>query len=563
MIVGEGSTVWGKTISGIEKVSGLTFSADFSFLERADGERVQFTRSESRALALMVSRPDRLLTREQILDAISEPGSDKRDRNIDFLINRIRRKLGDDARDPRYIATRYGEGYVWIDRPANQKAIYPKAYLVVGPLRGLDNLGDLRPLAVRFSEALPPALKSCLADELNVVLLPDFPKADAFEGEPPKLSVDLTFFEEDGTVNCIAAAKEYQSDHILALHRVLLPPERDDATEAARFVSDLARLLLDHAWRTMATRVEIGVPLPVAMFDAAPEPNLPDGNENDSDRRLREIISLQENRSAKVWRQNEARLRSLQEASPDDPLLKLMLAINLHSKYVSFGHLIFQEDDVDTTRDEDEIERLVLDALPYVQSQPEHAITAGKLLHFVDRGYFDLALALTEAAYRSSVSAATSLALIGQMRGFAGETQAALRALDQALNLVVPGSRAHMYTLIIKCQVLKAVGDFDQLKAVKHEIYAGSRATGMFLEPHLANPDRPSLRAKAVAMMISRDRARAMLMHMHYVGARLFLDRAQGANVLRSPLSVFTPKYGPTIIPDEIAKTYAGFLPDP
>ncbi|WP_291834264.1 winged helix-turn-helix domain-containing protein [Limimaricola sp.] len=558
-----GHPLAGATISSVEKLTGQSFSADFSFLEREDGERIQFTRSEARALALMVNRPDRVLTRDQILDAVSEPGSDKRDRNIDFLINRIRRKLGDDARDPRFIATRYGEGYVWIDRAPAAREKYPETHVVVGPLRGLENLGDLRPHARDFATALCAAVKSALGAERNVVLLPEIPPPTAFAGEAPRLSVDLTFFEEEGRINCIAAARDFRSDHILALHRLLLPNAPGPGGQTADSAAEVARLLLDNAWHRMATRVENAVPLPVAMFEAASGSSMADGTTKDSDRRLREIISLAETRYEKVWLQNEARLRSLREAAPDDPVLKLMAAVNLHSKYVSIGHVIFQGDNVDTRQDEDEIERLVLEALPHVQAQPDYAITAAKLLHFVDRGYFDLAHALTEDAYRASVSATNSLVLVGQMRGFAGETEAAIRCLDQALNLVTPGSKAHLYTLVIKGQVLKAVADFDRIKTVKKAVYAGSVTTGMFLEPLLANPERPSLRARAVAMMLSRGRARGMLRHMHYVGARLFRDRAHGANVLQSPLSLFAGRFGHTIIPDEITKAFAGYLPGP
>src|SRR5690606_21309392 len=110
------------TISETEKLAGVRLAPDFSFAETPGGERVAFTRSERRALAVLAQHPNRLLTRDQILDALTGPGSDKSDRNIDFLINRLRHKLSDDARNPRYIATRYGEGYIWIGRPAGVDA---------------------------------------------------------------------------------------------------------------------------------------------------------------------------------------------------------------------------------------------------------------------------------------------------------------------------------------------------------------------------------------------------------------------------------------------------------
>ena len=85
---------------------------------RRKGKTIQFTRSE-RALLLAFSRnPHRLMPRGQLLDAIASAESDASDRNIDFLVNRLRTKLGDSAKSPIYIATQYGEGYVWIAAPS-------------------------------------------------------------------------------------------------------------------------------------------------------------------------------------------------------------------------------------------------------------------------------------------------------------------------------------------------------------------------------------------------------------------------------------------------------------
>ena len=43
---------------------------------------------------------------------MDNPGSDRSARSVDYLVNRVRAKLSDDRRAPRFIGTRYGEGYV-------------------------------------------------------------------------------------------------------------------------------------------------------------------------------------------------------------------------------------------------------------------------------------------------------------------------------------------------------------------------------------------------------------------------------------------------------------------
>jgi DNA-binding response OmpR family regulator len=78
------------------------------------GTEIRLTRAERRLLAALVARPGRLRSRQALLDMVSGPGSDASDRSVDYLVSRLRRKLGDSARRPRYIATHYGEGYIWI-----------------------------------------------------------------------------------------------------------------------------------------------------------------------------------------------------------------------------------------------------------------------------------------------------------------------------------------------------------------------------------------------------------------------------------------------------------------
>ncbi|TSJ61055.1 winged helix-turn-helix domain-containing protein [Starkeya sp. 3C] len=100
----------------------MIFDAELLWAARPRGRRVRFTRSERAVLAALIRNAHRIMTRNQLLDAISGVGSDAAERSIDFLINRLRGKLGDDARRPRFIATQYGEGYVWIAEPRKEKA---------------------------------------------------------------------------------------------------------------------------------------------------------------------------------------------------------------------------------------------------------------------------------------------------------------------------------------------------------------------------------------------------------------------------------------------------------
>ena len=517
-----------------------------------------FTRSEKRALAVLARHPERLLTREQILDAITGPGSDKSDRNIDFLINRLRRKLSDNARAPRYIATRYGEGYVWIGRGTEINTDHAGAYLIVGPLRGLENLDDRRGLAELFASDLCGALRDQLPSEQRVVLAPEFSPANGIGAEAPNLAIELTFFEEGADVNCIATTREALSGGILAIHRTNLPSP--GPVETLRSAADLAQSLVGGTWQALATQTGTGTPLPVLMHQAMERPDHDHGSLTDSDHHLQKLESLHINRTMAAWKENEARLKALLQASPDDAILKIMYATLIHSKYVTLGYQLFQAGIDDRARDEDDIEALVLSALPQVQSNPEYAIMAAKLLHFLDRGYFEHARELSEKAYASSLSAASSLALVGQLRAFAGDVEPALRCIDQALNLVPRDSRAHLYTLTIKLQALLAVGDFARLNETKHELYGISAVAMLLYEPLFSNPDKLSMRAKAVTLMLSRRKAAALLTFQHYLSARLFRNPEHRANSILTPLTLVIGRFGTSAVPEEIAATQPGLL---
>ena len=76
------------------------------------GEPIPLTRVEFRLLTTLIAADGRVLTRDQLLDAVyGQDGSEVLDRTVDVHIGRLRDKLGDDAERPRYVATVRGIGY--------------------------------------------------------------------------------------------------------------------------------------------------------------------------------------------------------------------------------------------------------------------------------------------------------------------------------------------------------------------------------------------------------------------------------------------------------------------
>jgi DNA-binding response OmpR family regulator len=90
---------------------------------RIAGQLVDLSALELRLLATLLDADGRALTRDQLLDGIHGTGEgDVLDRAIDVYIKRLREKLGDDANEPRYVATVRGVGYRAAGRVERRRA---------------------------------------------------------------------------------------------------------------------------------------------------------------------------------------------------------------------------------------------------------------------------------------------------------------------------------------------------------------------------------------------------------------------------------------------------------
>ena len=76
------------------------------------GREVSLTGYEFALLKALAERAGRVLSREQLLDLAKGSADEAYDRSIDVQISRLRQKIGDDARRPRYLKTIRGTGYM-------------------------------------------------------------------------------------------------------------------------------------------------------------------------------------------------------------------------------------------------------------------------------------------------------------------------------------------------------------------------------------------------------------------------------------------------------------------
>jgi two-component system OmpR family response regulator len=78
-----------------------------------DGTALSLSTGEYDLLIAFVERPQRVLSRDQLLDLARGRAANALDRSIDTQVSRLRRKLEQDPTDPKIIKTVWGGGYIF------------------------------------------------------------------------------------------------------------------------------------------------------------------------------------------------------------------------------------------------------------------------------------------------------------------------------------------------------------------------------------------------------------------------------------------------------------------
>jgi two-component system OmpR family response regulator len=77
-----------------------------------EGVVVPLSGAEFKLLRIFLGHPNRVLSRDQLVDLTQSREAEAYDRSIDLQVSRLRRRLGEDAREPSIIKTVRSEGYV-------------------------------------------------------------------------------------------------------------------------------------------------------------------------------------------------------------------------------------------------------------------------------------------------------------------------------------------------------------------------------------------------------------------------------------------------------------------
>jgi DNA-binding winged helix-turn-helix (wHTH) protein len=497
------------------------------------GRTIKFTRSERGLLLALTGNPYRLMTRSRLLDEIATRTAEPSDRNIDFLVNRLRSKLGDNAKAPRFIATQYGEGYLWIAKPTRDGA--SETFLVIRMHLHPEQSATHRP-ASRLVEQLGDAISTALGPERKIAIA-----GNDLQGayDLARYQLNVSFHADLQRLNCTAALCEMPSKRIMKTFRLQLDSAdgASSAHESARVsdaVVDTLRQTLKDASRGLGIAEDASIE---ERFQAASK-----------------LISA----ANPQWLAKGSQIQRSRAQNPDDADAAMQWCLHLFSRLVLAdpfaGVSLAERDDI-----ESEIETTVLDWLPNIENQPLLLLAAAKLLYFIDRGHLELAETIAERASIALQDTTAALPIMGQVKYAQGDNDAAIKHFDEGIARATPGSEIHYHMRVLKCIALVAAGNNGKSAARSTEIDnispASSREIGLMLDWMTAAPNgelRPE--SEQALRDIGGRRAAKALEYLYFTSARHLRSVNARANVMRSMMAHVSRVYGTSAIPDIVLR---------
>jgi DNA-binding response OmpR family regulator len=101
---------------GSLKFEGLSIDTETRSVT-VDGKAVDLTSMEYELLLILARRHGRKLSRDDILSELRGIDAAILTRSVDIMISRLRQKLGDSVKPPRFIQTVWGRGYSFVGVP--------------------------------------------------------------------------------------------------------------------------------------------------------------------------------------------------------------------------------------------------------------------------------------------------------------------------------------------------------------------------------------------------------------------------------------------------------------
>lgn len=504
------------------------------FARRGD-KTIQFTRNERALLLAFTRNPHRLMPRSQLIEEIASPESDASDRNIDFLVNRLRAKLGDNAKAPRYIATQYGEGYVWIAEPSVVAIASPPqvglidGYLAIVPARA-EAGHRFNAQASSLLDQMRDGIAAGVTSSQRVVIVDDWRHVVP---NGLRYVLQVSFRAADGRLDCTATLREMPSKQIVRAFRLNL-----GNADPASFGSEAGRVSRDviEALRAALTSASVGLGTPT---------------DQPLEIRLHKASTLLSS-SNPAWLKRGQELSAARAEKPADADIALQWCLHLFARLVAtnpFAGLGHDERD----EIESEIEATVLDCLPLIEGNPLLMLAGAKLLYFVNRGHLELAEDLAERAFERTADFAAALPVLGQLRQARGNFNEAVIMFDRGIDMAEADPAFLLHFHVLKCIALLASGDraaLDVAMSFGYDARVGLPEIGVMIFAMLTAADRPLPDAVAQTLIAAGPTGvHNALEYAYFTSARHLTAQAARANVMRGLVAHATRLHGPAAVP--------------
>jgi DNA-binding response OmpR family regulator len=81
-----------------------------------DGTLIELTTMEYELLVLFIKSPNKTFTRDELMNRLRGIDAELFSRAVDTLVSRLRHKLDDTSKTPRFIKTVWGRGYTFVGK---------------------------------------------------------------------------------------------------------------------------------------------------------------------------------------------------------------------------------------------------------------------------------------------------------------------------------------------------------------------------------------------------------------------------------------------------------------
>jgi len=518
----------------------LAFSDDFVFAHTKDQEKIKFSKHERVLLVSFIDRPGQLLTRSNLLDLVQQADTETYDRNVDYLISRLRRKLGDSANNPQYIATQYGEGYIWIAKPASALLSTENIYISVGPIYGLTHTDTTKEPAEFFAQNLVQALKNNFASERRIELFTKLPSNEFAEKQSlyanSTYAIELNFFNLNNTLTCTLVALNRRTGHIFDTLRYIFP-ESQQPSEMLSSINQLAITIKDKAWDSEIFRKKEQTSLATDSLDVGLY-------------KASRLFEPGKDNFVEV----EDKLRKALHDKPDDHQTAILLARNL------FMQTTYSGDFANLETREQEIKSLIFDHLQYIQNDPLYLAAAAEKLFLL--GHHELGENLAHRALEIGSSFAACYKVIGGIKVYQGDIHEGIAYYQHGQEIVDKKSIFSILLKSVECNAYKALGDQEKVLEIIEYLenldffsFSKKEKTISYISFRSDIANAFSKEMRAIVALIPKQEAFMYLKQMHYSLIKHFINEQARINLLNGALSLFIDLHGDSVVPDEIKQS--------